>query len=345
MKRIVLILFISFNFMGIYAQSASTGVVYDFVNTLSKWCKENDIAQRGHLESLGNANEEMCFVSDLFADYISTKSSMGDIRISTYLNGYRSEMPNISVSFSPPTIVDPSDVILSEKVDKKRKRMSNLSFVTCDMEISGNIKLKLHDIFLIKDDKILCIGKYEYQTTSGQPKIVIDEKFEKRFFKELLDYLDDDFSGVRYGYSRLTPFNLSLIERHNSRWLGYTLQIGGLGGLIDSPLKKTEGDIVTSYRTHFYIVGGPTFSLPFFTAAFGIGGTIFRKKISELSTYNNYSIKNTYVRFMMKPSVSVDIPLFRNSIIVSPYAGYNIILGQKDLNTIELGIGVLINRD
>ncbi len=328
-----------------FGQTAEENVVRRFGGNLRDWCLTKNINYR---KSAQNQCVDACRVVDkIMEDYARSNGvRIKDYVIPNYLNCFQEALGKGPVNFNAidVKVIHSDEQAYSSSgkttIEQERKRSKEVVTIACDIIINGVLNYNIKDVYYVRKGQILKIEPYEeiIDQRTGKKKVKVD-------FSDLVDYLDDDFSGFRYGYSKLTPFNLSLIERYESKWVGYTLQIGGLGGLIDSPIKKTDGDIVTSSRTHFYIVGGPTFSLPFFTAAFGVGGTIFRKTISELSTYNNYSIKNTYVRFMMKPSVSVDIPLFRNSIIVSPYAGYNIILGQKDLNTIEFGIGVLINQD
>lgn len=339
-KKLLSLLFLIFG-ISTFGQTMDESVVREFGNNIQNMCSTQDFIYFDRAQKLCT---EACRVKDkIMEDFIRNSGVKGDL-VQTYLQGFHNARKKgvLNINFRNVRTIKKSEQAYSSHYGASTSRtgeqyVKNFTTVACEIITNGALTYHIQDLYYVLKGHIVKITPYEeiIDQRTGEKKVKVD-------FSDLVDLveIDVDRHGFRYGYSKLTPWNFSLVENLEKNGnFGYTLQIGLLGGLLEPAYRVNDGERTNIYRVHGYIVVGPNISIPYLTLNCGLGFMLFRKTIVEQNNYNDVTIKNTQGRFMAKPTLALDIPI-TDEVYIGPYAGYNFVLGQKDLNTWEFGLGI-----
>lgn len=158
MYRIISFFIFCLYFQFINAAPKATEIVASFGNTLSSWCKTDDISCRESLEKLCSGLKS-CRVEDkILADYLFLKGQPDHetFCLDSYLNMFENVInDNVSYSLSNITL----------ETEDKFPNGQVLSFVTADVQYSGARKYNVRNLFLVRGDKIS--GIYNYSSKYG----------------------------------------------------------------------------------------------------------------------------------------------------------------------------------
>lgn len=339
MNRFFLVLALLFS-INAWGQRSATSIVNTFGSNLSDWCKTDQPSFKRRM--LEVAGERECLVADeIMCDY-AHKNVWGnteDYLLQQYLLVFSSSAPGLTVEYS-------NIRVIPQEITTYTKSQNNVTFVACDIKVSGNLNYSVKDLFWVCNGKVVYIDKYKTRKVTAATgetieKVVIKESMMKKILDSMKKKEFDYYVGGRYGYSSMTPLNLTITMDQGN--FGAMFQLGGLFNF--SPYKVQEGDVTKTFSEIFYAVIGPSISIPYATFNCGLGAISYKLQEMGLNEYNYTNKSNTQWRFMIKPSLSIDIPISEGDWILSPYVGYNIVPVQKSLNTWEFGIGIRILRD
>lgn len=161
---------ISFVFMGTNIFAQKVDVVQQYCKNFASWASEKNITYLHAMEDL--RSESPAFrIGNKFMDQLASKNNLPKTDTydwDVYVPCLQKEVDNgIQISVSNIKSVP------EEYVDQK---YPGLQYVACNICINGNVSIKSHDLFILKDNKIVKIADYVETTdsTTGKKKIEID---------------------------------------------------------------------------------------------------------------------------------------------------------------------------
>lgn len=327
----------------LFGKNRAVETVRTFGENLSKWCEKDDPQYKKKLLEVVYAKG--CFVEDDIMQDFAAKMNMNQVNknvLNQYLAAFSSRIPGIRVVYSNIRLLPQTGTTYS-------KSQHHTEFVSCDIEVTGTSTYNVKDVFYITDGKVSYIDKYQTEKVAiGNGKTVERVVIKASVMDKLAKWArsdpgyDDDSFGLSYGYSKLTTANLTFNYAIAGGKFGFMLQIGCLG-----KYEVKDADIINKYSQLFYGVIGPKYNMPYCSLGCGVG--LIEYQLSEIGVnqYNVIGKVNKQWRFMVKPQLSIPIPVnmfSEEGAFIAPYVGYNIVPAQKELNTWEFGIGLIIQR-
>lgn len=323
-----------------------TRIVQEFGNTLTSWANaSNSFSYLKSLSRLCSTNPSFR-IGDVVMDKLAAKNGLTKSQTYTY-NNYitclQKEIDNgtrISISGIeeiPESMID--------------KRYNNFQCISCDVTVDGDESYKAKDLFIIRDNKILKIDKYRetVDAKTGKKKVVVDVSdldLEVGGFGFSYNY-DKNFPiGGSASYS-IGKFMMSLDFGFNTnKEKLYTTQRIEFSDLMNYRISKG------SYDPNFYLTFTPSFFMKYFAIGWGVG-LLSMKGVSETTEFMETTVEedgnlntssgtsfssNGKYKFMMRPSLKGFIPC-SDRFSISLSVNYNWVLGYKDMNGLNFGIG------
>ena len=324
-----------------------TYVVQQFGNSLSNWASNrNDFSAMQNIESLCSEKPairiEDPIMSAMAIKYNVPRSK--NYTLDDYIRCIQHEVDaGVSISFSN---------IHQVPENLKPSNYPGVSYVSCNIKISGASNLNENDVFAIKDGKIVKIEEYVIvRDKNGRQKLRIDLSGLG---------LDEDTEGwgLSYNYSKAFPVGASVAY---TKWkfmismdFGvnfdkdiYTTQKVDFTNIVDYKITKGEYDL------KYFITATPAFYMKYFAVGWGFGYASFdgseTTKENKLEILPDGNVMQTTgissvsgggkYKFMMRPTIKGFIPCSDN-FFISLSVNYDWILGYKEKNCISFGAGV-----
>lgn len=326
--------------------------VEQFTDRVSIWLKTNDIEHRISAENTCSG-KYATRVTDELADYLAIRNNQtgvnGSYTLDTYLNSLQKERSknHVSLTYSKPTFISPNSIENpNDKVDH----------YVCDVDllIDDNIHKRVKSIFYVVDGKVAKIDKY---IVSKSNKITVDYK----------DFINSYGTvGFSYNYGQHFPtggsFNYSFTEAPLMLSFDFGINLDGNKYIVD----KVDMTNIMIYKREkknmdpkFFLTITP--QLYFRYASFGcgvgilyMGGTtetaystdspaLIDGDSSSISTNTSSSSSTLSTDVMLKPMIRPVakgfIPL-TNELYLSLSIGYDMVIGYKDKNGFNAGLGI-----
>jgi len=350
--------------MGSLAQTP-VQVVQSYGNNLHSWSETGSMVYRDNIMSICSDGRKVAIFKDklshqLAKEYKYPEQNFHQLRnFIIWIDKKVGEHANIQIYNIKQRSNSEIDVSNSKAstFSYNKKIDQELKYVSCDISITGTTS-NYHgsQLIYIRNGKIVKVDDYIVVTTpTGEKKIKVD----------LSDMMDDlETIGAFYNYGKNWPIGLSLDYSYSMFMIGLDIGVN----LDKDKLNKhklemtdvmnyTKEDI--EYDPLFFVTVTPSFYLKYFSIGCGAGilymkGTKYvssaklssYSEISEgssisvtSSSQSNYDEDCTKVKFMLRPSIKVYIPLC-DECFLSLSVGYDYAFGYKDKNGINFGLGL-----
>lgn len=348
-RFISLLCIVLFGQLATWAQN--TYIVQQFGKELSYWASsKNTYSALESMEKLCSQNPSI-LIGDKIMEALASSYGVPQsdtYRWDSYINCMEKEITKgIDVSVSR------IETVPSNLIPEKYKNDKSLSFVSCNIKMTGASNFDENDLFVLRNNKIVKIQNYQ---------VVTDKKGRRRLHVDLSDLgIDEDTEGwgISYNYSKAFPLGASITY---SKWkfmvsvdFGvnfdkdlYTTQKVDFKNIVDYSITRGEYDL------KYFLTATPAFYLKYFSVGWGFGmaslkgneytkqtsltihedGTVIQTTGSTSSTSGDEKLK-----FMMRPTVKGYIPC-NDNFFISLSVSYDWILGYKDKSGIGFGAGI-----
>lgn len=332
------------------AWAENIGIVQQFGKDLAYWASSKDTYSA--LESM----EKLCSQKNpsiLIGDNImSTLASNYDLeKTETYRwDNYTACMEKEISKGINISVTDIKSVPMSLIPERYRKNKS-LSFISCNIKITGASNFNENDLFILQNNKIVKIQQYQVSS---------DKKGRRRLRVNLSDLgIDDDVVGWggSYHYSKAFPVGASVTYSYSKFMVSldfganldndfYTKQKVDFNNIVDYSITRGEYDL------KYYMMATPAFYLKYFSVGWGLGAAYldvheYTQNSSMTNDENGFIIQTSGssessgsdIKFMMRPIIKGYIP-FNDNLFISLSVSYDWILGYKDKSGIGFGAGI-----
>lgn len=336
----------------VIAQGLSIAKKYG--ENLRMWTVTENENYRINIEKLCEGNKSTR-VADKIAYALAKRNNIPyniSYTLDSYLNWLEKAMED-SLNINVTNYKSEKSTDIEAKMTKDTKKIKDLSFVSCDINVSGTLVCKTKDIICIRNGQITKIAELEKK----KDKIVVD----------LSDIVNDEETiGFTYNYGKHFPIGGSINYSFYDVPIMLSLDFG-LNTDDDKVItdKADIKDIMNYTRTKkildpkFFVTVTPQFYMKYFAIGCGIGA-LYMEGTEENYNYTSTSSNSSgshissgggmtsgdtnLFKFMLRPVVKGFIPL-NDEWYLSLSVGYDYVLGYKDKNGYNAGIGLQYTLD
>lgn len=333
------------------AWAENIGIVQLFGKNLAYWASSKDTSSAlESMERLCSQNNPSILIGDNIMSTLASNYNLEKTETYRWDNYTACMEKEISKGINI-SVTDIKSVPTSLIPERYRKNKT-LSFVSCNIKITGASNFNENDLFILQKNKIVKIQQYQ---------VAADKKGRRRLRVDLSDLgIDDDTEGwgASYHYSKLFPVGASVSYSYSKFMVSvdfganldnnlYTKQKVDFNNIVDYSITREEYDL------KFYMMATPAFYLKYFSVGWGLGVADLDvhkyTKNSSITNNENGSIIHTSgstktsggdVKFMMRPIIKGYIPC-NDNLFISLSVSYDWILGYKNTkNGIGFGAGI-----
>lgn len=366
--RLLLIILLTV-YVDAFAMTSSEMIVQRFGNNMEQWCKTKNIDYRQavlkdcHNKDGKKKNE--CMVMDYLMEVEAQKNGLSNKHyvIQNYLNVFQSAFRSGNTLFRMYNIEEiPYGSIKIENYSSRKASLAKtLTYVSCDIDVSGALNYKLKNLFIISDE-----GKiWEIESRKERFNQRIGKKM---FFINIDDLVEkDETMGFAYNYGQHFPvggsFNYSLERIPLMLSVDFGINLDGDKYVLD---KVEMTDIMNYNRTKkvldpkFFLTVTPQLYFRYFAIGCGVGflymdGTKydisndidisssssagFASSSEHVSVEAGEEANCPLLKPMIRPVAKGFIPL-NDEMYISVSVGYDLIFGYKEKNGLNCGLGL-----
>ncbi|MDO4310896.1 MAG: hypothetical protein Q4C43_09310 [Prevotella sp.] len=353
----------------VFAMTSSERIVQRFGNNMAQWCSTKSIDYRmAALKDCHNKDgkkKNECMVMDYLMDVEAQKSSLSNNHyvIQDYLLVFQNALRSGNTSFRMYNIeeIPYGSIEIENYSSRKKSSAKTLTYVSCDIDVSGALNYKLKNLFIISDEgKIWKIESHK--------EVINQRTGEKRTLVNIDELVEDNETmGFSYNYGQHFPvggsFNYSLAKIPLMLSFDFGINLDGDKYVLD---KVEMTDIMHFDRTKkvrdpkFFLTVTPQLYFRYFAIGCGVGflymdGTKYdMSKDIDISDFSSEGFVSSsehvsaeageeancpLLKPMIRPVAKGFIPL-NDEMYMSVSVGYDLIFGYKEKNGLNFGLGL-----
>lgn len=346
MKKLILIALCSMITIYAGAQSKGETTVEKFGKNLTRWCQKNDITYRkaAAKECAGEEGGD-CVVYDSLMMVFERRGNRELIKryyLPRYFSGFQSAITQgngINVSI---TNIHPVEY----KTDNP-----SLYLVYGDVKVSGVINYTSSDWFYLRrgSNRISQIAPALYNGTQSRTERKLEEVIINTSNIKDWDHIaEGEFNSIEvsYGYSSRFPMNIGVSTNFSYFNIGVEYGMNFYEELLETKKHTNYATSTLERGKYWYLMATPGVYLRYASIDCGLGNVFAKYNYNYESVYSSYSNSEKKNYFIMKPKLTVHIPIpldfssRTEKFYISPHVGYQYVPKCSALNCWEVGIGV-----
>ena len=338
MKKELLSLLLLIYGISISGQTIDEGVVKEFGSNLQNLCSTQDMIYFDRAQKLC-VNE--CRVKDkIMEDFIRNSGVKSDL-VQTYLQGFHNARKKgvVNINFSNVRTINRSEQAYSSHYgastpEQEAQRAQNFTTVACEIIINGALNFQVQDLYYIYHGKVKKITPYEVDHNTGKVKV------------DFSDLVDEHSLEVSYGYSSRFPMNIGVSTNFSYFNIGVEYGMNFSEELLSTQKHTNFATSTLERGKYWYLMATPGVYLRYASIDCGLGNVFARYNYNYESVYTSSSNSEKRNYFIMKPKLTVHIPIpldfssRTEKLYISPHVGYQYVPKCSVLNCWEFGIGV-----
>lgn len=335
MKKRILIcmMMIPLAVLKVSAQGLSTAQAYG--ENLKQWAATDNLRYRINVEKICDGKKSTRIADDIAMDLARRNSVPQNVsyQLDSYLNWIEKAMLNgIKIEFSDYEVVDRNKIEGTTVQETRYAREADKEYVSCRVRVNGSLSYDVYDLICMREGKITKVSRFE---KSGN-RVKID----------FSDLVSEHSVEVSYGYS--SHFPLSIGVSTNFSYFNFGVEYG-MNFSEDQLQAKKHTNFANSTLErgkYWYLMATPGVYLRYASIDCGLGNVFAKYNYNYESVYTSTSTTEKRNYFIMKPKLTVHIPIPfgvspRDEILyISPHVGYQYVPKCSTLNCWEVGIGV-----
>lgn len=327
------------------AQNSGVEAVKRFGYSLNKWCDSKDPRFReGVIKECAGSRGRECLVNDgLMKEFVSLLDlgNQDTYMLDSYLRGFQTTMRNGK------THVQITDVKTINNPSYYDERFIQV-FCNIKMTTSDGKEHSFNDHFYIRkigQNKISKISSYQEKKDERTGRTRVVSNTSDISYDPIANGDYNSFE-VSYGYSSNFPLNIGVSANFSYFNIGVEY---GQAFSEDVLFHKTHTNYATSELKrgkYWYLMATPGVFLRFASIDCGFGNVFAKYNYNYESVYTSSSFDEKKNFFVMKPKLTVNIPIpldyssNNEKFYITPHVGYMFVPKYSTLNCWEIGIGV-----
>jgi len=333
MKKIFrLLFFISCLPIGANAQGIESAKEYG--SQLQLYAQTNKRLHRERVEKICDGIKKTR-IADQIAFKLAQKNGQGGNQsydLDSYLNWIDYMENSISIEFSEYKTEDRNKIEGSTAKETKYAREADKEYVSCHVKVKGSLPMDFYDLICMREGKITKISTFEKQGD----RIKVD----------FSDLVSEHSIEVSYGYSSRFPMNIGISTNFSYFNIGVEYGMNFSDELLQSVNHTNYAHSTLERGKYWYLMATPGVYLRYASIDCGLGSVFAKYNYNYESVYTSTSNVEKKNYFIMKPKLTVHIPIpwgvspRDEMLYISPHVGYQYVPKCSALNCWEIGIGV-----
>ena len=303
--------------------------------SMKQWTATKDDDLREVIEDLCNGIKSTRVADEIAIDLVPKMDYPRNVsyQLDTYLNSIEKAWSRgFSIEFSDYKPVDRNQIEGTTIHETRYAREEDKEYVSCRVKVKGAYSYDVYDLICMRGGKITKVSKFE---KSGN-KVKVD----------FSDLVDEHTLQVSYGYSSGFPMNIGLATNFSFFNIGVEYGMNFSDELLETRKHTNFATSTLERGKYWYLMATPGVNLHYASIDCGLGNVFAKYNYNYESVYSSYSNSEKKNYFIMKPKLTLHIPIpfgvsHRDEVMyISPHVGYQYVPKCQALNSWEVGIGV-----